>query len=199
MSVNTTMENKIALNLKESGYFVDSKGFTNIFNDEATKMVHLAVLSLKTFSNVFYKDYPYIDEEDIEKIKNALLNYACQDSKSKLLKQELIENLNQFKLSLEIKHKKQVQELQKQVLVQRHILEELKIQEEKSTNLISKLLKISIQSSAKESSIKAQINMTSARLEKYSQQLEDLKTKGAIANEKEILVYQMQLKEKFSA
>jgi len=164
-----------------------------IAGDECTKILHLAILSLKTFSNAFHKETCYISRGDIEKIQSALANYKNTEEKSKLFKQELMEDLNTFKKQLDTKTCQQIISIEKQAASYKEQIKQLKTQTyEAEKNLLNRLVGNPIK---KEND--AKIALINLRIEQYAKQVQELKTNGTTANEKEILLYQMHLKEKY--
>ncbi len=173
----------------------------NAIDNECTKILKLAIISLKSHSNAFYKENCSLDNADLESIKQALINYRNTQERSDLFKKELIENISGFQTKLREKSSKQISSLQQQIFSYKKEILKLKEeieQSEKKTSLIEKFAQTHLNANSIRKQLEAKISLINLKIENLQQQINKILAEGAVASEKDILLYQMELKEKYS-
>lgn len=193
---NKTIKN--ATNAIKNG----SLNFCSKTNDEQEisedyqKMLNMTALSIKMFANSHYKPSAYLEPREIDQIKNSLNNYTKSSERVNNFKQELIEDLTEFQKQIKAKHIQRIAGLTKE----RQIYEkQIKILDsEKNQLIMSRLSKISWPYDKKTKEYDSKIAQLQTKMQQYIKKIEDLQKMRPAANEKDIMIYRLHLKEKFA-
>jgi len=216
MSANVTLNDYIALELKkaEDNNVVKSithaikKEYENCYPNEKTeekpediakdyaKILNMTNLSLKMFANSHYKLSPSLESSDIEQIKKSLNNYANKHETIVALKKELINDLTEFQTQIKTKHIQKIASLkeQKQLCEKQAQIYDF----QKNKLIMDRLSKIVWPYDAKTKEYDSKIATLQSQINQCTQKILDLQQKRPMANEKDILLYQMYLKEKYA-
>lgn len=160
------------------------------------KMLNLTTLSLKMYSNAYYKTAPSIESTDIEQIKMALKNFTNHSQSVSILKEALIKDLTFFQMKIITDHEQKIIDLKKQLQVYE---KQIQMYDAERTKLImERLYKIAWPYDAKTKNYENKIIALQNQTEKLEQKITDLKQSRPSASEKDILLYQMSLKEKYA-
>lgn len=167
-----------------------------ISDEEHDKILNMTSLSVKMYSNSYYKSTPYLDSMDIEQIKNALKNYASKQENVKEFKKALVDDLTEFGQQIKEKHFQKISEMVKE----KHTCEnEAKHFESLKNQLVmERLSKIVWPYDSKTKEYDTKIAALQSKVEYYTQKITNLQSLRPMATEKDILLYQMHLKEKYS-
>lgn len=165
------------------------------FEHEYTRVVNLTSLSVKTFAYSFTKEQAFLDKGDIDKIKNALNNYVNDNEKVNSFKNELIEDLNQFQKGIESKHAKQIAEYKNQKQIYEN--EMRTVWTERDNLATTGFSKIFGNNNSKLKEYESKLILLRSKIAQLNQRIQELEKSLPIANEKDILMYQMHLKEKY--
>lgn len=165
-------------------------------NAEYERMLNLTTISLKMYATSYYKKTEFLESSDIDQIKAALHNYVNQDETLTEFKQELIGDLSEFQKKIKANHlqklfviAKQKQEYEKQVRA---------MEAEKSTLTANKVSTMLGLNKSKIKELDAKINAQKSQVKKCAMKIADLEQAHPTANEKDILLYQLSLKEKYA-
>lgn len=164
------------------------------FNCE--KILSLTSLSLKMFAKSFYKTSTELEPTDIDQIKSSLNNYRNDSDKINDFKNELIKDLSNFQQKIKISHEEKIETLKKQ----KHYYERtlLVVDCKKHKLIMDRLAKIAWPYDDQTKEYDNQIAKLKIQIQQCAQKLEELRKAPPKANEKDILLYQMHLKEKYS-
>jgi len=191
MTTDACLENTICLRIK------DYKDACNVytFEDEYSKILKLTTLSVKTFSNALSKDSIYLEINEIDRIKNALLTHHNKSAELEAFKEELMKDLSEFQGQIETKHNKQILDYRKQMQV--YETEIKNITNEKNKITLEKLLSVAWLQGSKTKEFENKIALLRAKIEKCSKLIKELESSTPTANEKDVLMYQIHLKDKY--
>ena len=160
------------------------------------KILHLTNMSLKMYAKSHYKATAYLENLDIDQIKASLQNYANDNEKINEFKKAIIEDLSMFQKKKKESHIQKIVELNKQ----KQLLEkQIRIWDfEKNKLIAERLSKIMWPYDSKTKEYETKIETTQGQLKIIGEKIENLQQTRPTANEKDILLYQMHLKEKFA-
>lgn len=187
MSANAMLNDYRTLQLQD-------EEITNIKMDHE-KILNLTTISLKMYSTSYYKESAFLELSDIDQIKSALTNYLNKDEKIAEFKNELIGDLTDFQKKINTNHVQKLFALAKQ---KQEIEKQIKALDAEKRKLMSKLPKFfwSYDKTIKEYDNK--IAALNVQVQKCVQKISSLEQARPSANEKDILLYQMSLKEKYT-
>lgn len=164
-------------------------------NADYNKVLSMTAMSIKTLSNSFYKSGSYVEASDIEQIKSSLINYKGNDQVIEL-KRELVEDLTAFQKRIRENHVQRIAELTKE---KQFLEKQIQVLEfEKHKLLVDRLTKLLWPSNTKTKEVECKIKALQMQAQQKAQRALELSQNRPIANEKDILIYQMHLKEKFA-
>lgn len=180
----STTENLISLK-KEKETFVN----------DYEQVLYMTRMSMKMYANSYYKATTFLEVSDIENIKESLSNYAREDQKITEFKKVIINDLTEFQKQIKDNHTQKLTELVKQ---KQFCEKQLRVFEvEKNKLIMERLSKIAWPYDHKTKEYDSKIEKLQTQIQKYEQKIEELKNTKPLATEKDILIYQMSLKEKF--
>lgn len=161
-----------------------------------SKILQMTNLSIKMYANSHYKTTAYLENLDIDQIKASLQNYANDNEKINEFKKAIIEDLSLFQKKIKETHLQKIVEMNKQ----KQLLEkQIRIWDYEKNRLIAeRLSKIMWPYDSKTKEYDAKILTTQGQIKIIAEKLENLRQTKPMANEKDILLYQMHLKEKFA-
>lgn len=196
MAINQTLDN-----LSKNQITLESVNFLSTIQQddlkvEYEKLLKLTTMSVKMHSTSYYKAFTSLEPTDIEQIKIALENYKNDNAKINEFKAALIEDLTNFQQEIKSNQIQKLNELRKQRQLMERQLRILSV--EKHKLIMDRLSKIAWPYDEKTKEYDRKINQLEKQLEQNAQKIIDLKSMRPMANEKEILMYQMHLKEKFA-
>lgn len=161
------------------------------------KMVNMTALSIKMFANSYYKKAPFIETSDIDQIKDSLNNYAKNNVKLADFKNTIINDLTDFQKQIKSNYVKKLADLGKQKQIcERQIMS---IEFQKNKLIMDRLSKVVWPYDEKTKEFDAQISALDIKVAKLTQKINELQQTKPVADEKDILMYKMHLKEKFSS
>lgn len=193
---NKTIED--AGNVLKSGLV----NFLSAMNEERNyaknyeSMLNLTEASIKKYANSTHKYGEYLEPNEIEQIKRALVEFSNNNETSEF-KNEMIEDLTAFQQQILTNHKERITELVKE----KEICEkQLRIAEcEKNQLIMERLSQIVWPYDAKTKEYDQKIAQLQAKVEQYTNKIKNQKNLRPAANQKDILLYTMHLREKFAA
>lgn len=163
--------------------------------EDYNKIFNQTTLSLKRLSNSNYKATVGLEPSEIEHIKASLNNYACNDERVAEFKQQIIEDLSTFQKQIKTSYIEKIAEYNKK----KQLCEkQIKVYEnEKNKTIMERLSRIVWPYDEKTKELDNKIAALEIQAKQYEQKATLAATMRPVANEKEILIYEMQLKEKF--
>jgi len=212
MALNYAFKDSILLDLEnmenksiEDASLVIRNGFVNFFSamneeknyiQDSDNMLDIAEASIKRFADSQYKTNTYLEPYEIEHIKKALIDYVNNHEKSGSFKNEIIEDLTAFQKQILTNHKERITELTKE----KGIFEkQLRILEcNKNQLIMERLSQIVWPYDAKTKEYDQKTAQLQAKIQQYASKIENLKGMRPAANERDILLYTLHLKEKFA-
>lgn len=192
MTVDTEFSDSICQKIKE---YKDNCNVVT-FDEEYKKVLNLTSLSVKTFANALSKDSTYLESNDIDRIKNSLISYNNKDEKIKAFKDELINDLSEFQRQIERKHNQQIIEYKNQAQIYQRELRA--IQNERNEAVLTKLFNIAWPNNSKAKEYENKMATLKTKAETCIKRVTELQSMPPVANEKDILLYQLHLKEKYA-
>ena len=171
-------------------------GKEKIYDSDYEKILRLTTSSFKMYANTCYKSTPSIEASDIEEIKTALKNHTNNNKNVVELKTALIKDLTDFQAQIKTNHEQKLIDLKKQ----KELYEkQIKIYDiEKNKLIMDRLSKIVWPYDEKTKSYDSKIAALEIQRQQLTQKITDFKQTTPAANEKDILLYQMSLKEKYA-
>jgi hypothetical protein len=155
----------------------------------------MTTMSIKMHSTSYYKDRACLDAKDIDQIKTALENFKNNNEKVINFKNELINDLSFFQEQIRNSHVQRLAALIKEKKLLAKELNVLNFQKHKL--IMDRLSKILWPYDENTKEYDAKITATEMKIGQYTQKIERMQTSRPMANEKDILIYQMHLKEKY--
>lgn len=174
-------------------YFGDSEKDRS---EDYKKMLSQTALSMKQFANSNFKDSTYLDLKDIDQIKAALENFATNDDRVRNFKTELLGDLNEFQKCVEKRYYDKIADYKKKKSMCER--KALILEFEKNKLIMERLSKIAWPYDEKTKTYDAQIESLQTQAKQYAQKIYIAERQKPQASEKDILIYQMHMKEKFS-
>lgn len=163
---------------------------------DCEKLLKFTTMSIRMLTNSYYKSTPFIEAGDIEHIKESLNNYANKDDKLAEFKNAIINDLSDFQKQIKAHHVEKLTALMKeQQLCERQIQV---LTTAKNQLVRERLAKVEWPYDAKTKAYDSKIAALQITNQKHLQKIEDMRRSKPLASEKDIILYQMQLKEKFS-
>lgn len=159
------------------------------------KMLSYTSKSIKAHANANYKSHVFIEISDIEKIKDALNQFTSKSDKVEQFKKELINDLTNFEMQIKLNHTQNIVELAEE---KQFCQKQIQIFEFGKQKLIrERLAKLVWPYDAKTKEYDNKIEILTDKLNQIEQNIEKAKSMRPMAKEKEIIVYQQQLINKF--
>ena len=193
----TSIDNYLTLDLQQEqdDYSINVIS-SNTFSADSKKVLSHTTMAIKSLANSYYKASPFLEVSDIEQIKNSLNNYANNDKKVSEFKNALIKDLTNFQAQIKTSHIQKLAELGKE---KQFCEKQVKVLDFAKHKLImDRLAKVEWPYDSKTKEYEGKIAALQIKIQKYEQKIDELGKKRPSANEKDILIYQMQLKEKFA-
>lgn len=175
--------------------FVSSYVTKQVVEDDVTdyqKVLNMTALSMKMYANSYYKSAVFLDLSDIEQIKDSLNNYSNDNVIE--FKKEVIEDLTKFQNQIKANYIQKLSELgtQKQFLEK-----QAKVLDFERIKLIKeRLAKIAWPYDQKTKEYDSKIAKLQMQVQKFEQKIHELQQMRPMASERDILVFQMSLKDK---
>lgn len=176
--------------------FVSCVGVEKEVSENIEKVLNMTNMSIKMYSTSYYKKSASLDTLELEQIKTALENFKNDCEKVQEFKNELISDLTVFQKQIRTNHIQRLAAVAKEK--QQYEKELLMLNVEKNKLIMDRLSKIVWPYDEKTKEYDSKIAVTEARIQQYAKRIQDLQTTRPCANAKDILVYQMQLKEKYA-
>lgn len=169
---------------------------TEVVDAAAEKLVRYTAMSIKMLTNSYYKTESFIEPTDIDYVKQSLRNYAKNDDKLKGFRDAIINDLTEFQNQIKAKHvQTQARLYKEQQLCERQIQV---LATAKSKLVRERLAKVLWPYDAKTKAYDAKISALQITNQKYIEKIENMKKSKPLASEKDVIIYQMQFKEKFT-
>lgn len=164
-------------------------------NSDVKKIIKLTSMSLKTITKASYNPDGSLNPADIEQIKMSLANYRHDCLKVNKFQEKLIDDLTDFQDTIKKNYSQKINEL---VKTKRDMAKQIRVLNyEKNKLIMNRLYKILWPYDKKTQEYTNQINKLTMQVEQYNRKLDELKNNGPVAKEKDILIYQMHLKDKY--
>lgn len=202
MTACTTLNEKVTFNAEDETIlsYCNTISYATIKQEESLKDIKKILLqasiSLKTLANAYYKETPNLEPNDIDYIKLALNNYKSDNDVINKFKTSLIEDLSDFQSKIRTNYSTRLAEVAKEKQICERKIKVLDF--EKHKLIMERLSKVSWPYDAKTKEYDKQIVSLQNKIQKCEQQLLTLQKSKPMANEKDILIYQMHLKERFA-
>lgn len=159
------------------------------------KILKMTNMSINMYSNIYYKSLTYLEPCDIEEIKKALNNFYNRKEKIEEFKQDVIMDLTEFQQQIKNNHTKKIIDwTKKKILYERQIAILVREKERLIRQRISNLV---WPYDRKTKSYDTQIKLLKIKAQKCVQKAAEAQALRPAANEKEILLFQMHLKDKY--
>lgn len=210
MTLNTALKDSILFDLEENKSIEDASsvirsGLVKFFSamkeeqsytQDYARLVDLTEESISKYTSSQYKFTNCLEPNEIEQIKKALKKYTNDNEKVNAFKKEILEDLTAFQQNILTSHKERIIEVAKE---KETCEKQMRICEsEKNRLIMDRLSKIVWPYDETTKEYDAKIAQLQAKVQQYSNKIETLKTMRPSANERDILLFKLQLKEKFS-
>lgn len=212
MTLNAAFKDSFLLELEstenksvENATIAIKNGFANFYStvkeevdhtEDYEKMLDLTVNAIKKYSNSQYKFNTSLEPNEIEQIKKALISYVNNHEKAGSFKKEILEDLTAFQGHILANHKQKITELTKE---KEACQKQLRIYEcDKHKLIMDRLSKIIWPYDEKTREYDQKITQLQTKVEQYIQKIENLNSMRPAANERDILIYNLHLKERFA-
>jgi hypothetical protein len=193
-----TITNTISSIKKEFFNYYPSNPQNNHEKEEKAdyaKIVNSVLLSVRASADSSYKPFSYLATIEIDQIKNSLNNYITRNENVKAFKKEIIDDLTEFQNQIKTTHAQKLNELEKE---RQFYEKQLRVIEFKKNKLImDRLFKIVWPYDKKTKDYDNKITRLERQMQTCLQKMAQLKCLQPSANEKDILLYQLHLKEKY--
>lgn len=137
-----------------------------------------------------------LEVTEIEQIKKALVNYTHHSKEAEGFKKEILADLTKFQQKILTGPREKVMELVKE---KDTIERQLKVLEyEKNKLVMERLHQVVWPYDEKTKRYDQQIAKLQAKVTQYTNKIRNAQTMRSVANEKDIIIYKMQLREKFA-
>ena len=200
MTTNVTLNDSISdsTNMSQSDFIENlyKKSREEELKFEYKKMVKHTTITMKTLANAYYKDCAFLETSDIEHIKTSLNNYMNNNVKVSKFKNTIIEDLNKFQNKIQENHTYKLKSLKKEKTFCEKQVKVLYFAKDKL--ILYRLFKFQWPYDSKIQEYENKIAVLKIKIGKCQQKIEELQKKRPAANAKDILIYQMQLKENYS-
>lgn len=212
MTLNAAFKDSFLLELEstenksvENATIAIKNGFANFYstvkeepehNKDCEQVLNLTVIAIKKYANSHYKFNTSLEPNEIEQIKKALIGYVNNNDKVNALKKEILEDLTAFQNNILSNHKQKITELAKE---KEACQKQLRIYEcDKHKLIMDRLSKIVWPYDEKTREYDQKIAQLQAKVEQYVQKIANLNSMRPAANERDLLMYNLHLKEKFA-
>jgi len=188
-----TMTNAIKSIRQENASYVMVSNKKN--TAESEKIIRHTTSAIRRYATSQFKSVIGLEPLEIDQIKSALRNFSCLNQYAQKIKNEIIEDLTDFQVYIKENHNKNIKEnLRQKELCER----EIKVLKYKKNKLVfERLAKIVWPYDAKTKEFDNKVIALGIKAKQYEQKILMGKQNRPVANEKEILLYEMKLKEKF--
>jgi len=196
---STVFDNFMSFGINEEKKFRTFNMICNTNEDvlaDYKQVLLQATMSIKILSKSYYKETPYLEACDIDQIKNALGKYKSESKDINDFKNTLINDLTDFQNQIETNHTKKLNDLDKEKDFYERQIKVFEAEKQKLViNLLSKIL---WPYNSKTHEYDNKIAALQAKVQNCEIKLYETKNTKPTANEKDILIYQLHLKEKYS-
>jgi len=179
----------VALNVENSFGSVASEDYTEIAID---LLVDKIAAALKTAANQQFKGTTFLEPNEVEDVKKILEAEHCDNTK----KAELEKELTKFQNGIISNYKQKLNELDEKKIAVENQLATLTSQ--KNSLVMKRLSKMLWPFNAETAKYEAKIEVLKTQLAKFQQKIEAIESMRPAAGEKDLLLFNVQLKEKFN-
>lgn len=166
------------------------------YKQECERILDFTEAALNRYSNYGNKLNLSLEVSEIEQIKKALTGYAHNSKQAEAFKKDILSDLTKFQQQVLTVPRQKIMEFVKEKDI---IEKQIRVLEyEKNKIITDRLSKILWPFDAKTKSYEQEIAKLQRKLEQYTNKIRNAQTMRAAANEKDIMIYKMQLKEKFA-
>lgn len=203
MTASITNE-ALLLEIQESGSFAENiistaKKVTKEAGKlelEYEKILNLTTMSMKMFANSYYKETAFLEASDIEQIKTSLSNFNNKNEKVNEFKNFILEELTDFQSHIKTKHNQKIAQITKEKLFLERQLSVITFAKNKLVR--ERLARVEWPYDKKTKEYDSKISALQIKIQKWEQRIEEEQKKRPYVSEKDILMYQMYLKEKYA-
>lgn len=168
----------------------------NDYTEDYDKIVNMTSIAVKKYANSNYKSTTYLEPSDIEHIKACLNNFRHEQEEVKQFKTELIQDLTNFQKQIELNYRQRISELERENDTCSKQIRVLDF--EKHKLIMDRLSKIIWPYDSTTQEYDKKISVLEIKIQRNKTKIEELKAMRPAANEKEVLLYTLHLKEKYS-
>lgn len=164
--------------------------------DNLKKVLSHAYMSIKTTAYACYKSDAYLETTDIDNIKKALNSKKETDMKVIQFKENLTADLDCFQNKIKINHTKKINNLIEEKRNYEKQLEALK--GEKQQILSDGFSKFMCIFTTRSKDLESKIESAQVQIQNCIDKIEELEHSTPTATEKDVILYQRHLKEKYA-
>jgi len=201
ISTNYTIPKAQSLEVTNNTTASSDEGYENCcFTAEKptdySKILSQTTISLNKFANSHYKTTVMLEPNEIDHIKDSLNNYKSDDSRVTEFKNQLLGDLTDFQKQIKTNYSERIADYRKQQLLCEKQIQILNV--EKHKLIMNRLSKIAWPYDDKTKEYDNKIAMLTTQSQQYAQKATQAEQMRPAANEKDVLLYQMKLKDKYS-
>lgn len=165
-------------------------------NMECERIINLTTMSMKLFANSYFKEHAFLEPSEIEQIKVSLSNYIDKNDKVNDFKNEILGELTDFQSHIKTKHSQKIAAIVKEKQFCQRQLNVVTFA--KSQLVRERLARVEWPYDSKTKEFDKKIASLQLKIQKYEQKIQEEQMKRPYVGEKEILLYQAYLKQKYS-
>jgi len=163
---------------------------------DVSQLLSQATMQMQKFANSKYKTNVMIEPTEIDQIKNSLNNYVSDDTKVAEFKKEILNDLTDFQEQIKTNYIGRIEDFYKQKQLCERQIKVLDV--EKHKLIMDRLSKIEWPYDKKTQEYDNKIAALKTQSKQLEQKMEEAQQMRPAANEKDLLIYQLKLKEKYS-
>lgn len=174
-------------------YSLFEKNDSERFTEDVNAILELTSASIKMHATCDYKPVAFIDATDIENIKRTLAQYQDDDARIHQIKYAIIEDLSYFQSELTLNHEERLKAFKSK---KAELEKQLRVVDYAKKKLVSqRLARLAWPYDDKTQQYDGLIAKFELQLKKLNSKIEEEIKLRPMANEKDILKYQLHLKE----
>ena len=193
--------NAVAIkNVEKNTFSVDTVEFVSTTENksalEISKLVKMTSMSINTSANAQFKTRCYLTPHDVETIKDALNNFTSKDVTVNNFKAQLISDLTDFQDKIVTNHIATLRKLRSEKALLEKSARDLDAAKNKI--VMDRLSKIQWPYNEVTKQIDSKIAVINVKTAKYAKRIQELEETKPVAEEKDLILYQMEMKQKYN-
>lgn len=165
-------------------------------NREYKKVLMNMTMSLKKCATAGFKTKASVDVAEIEQIKNSLMNFKGEEAEVTEFARKMVSELTNFQKVLRNNYVTRIADIKRKEML---VADKIKaLETERTETVFNRLKNIVWPYDSKTKDYENQIAQYKNQLRAYQNRLSEAKQTRPSANEKDLLIYELKMKEKYS-